>query len=313
MTRTTLHIPVACLLALVVTGCATIERAAMRRVSGMFTGGGASNVFVQDDDPELVRAALPFALKTYETLLAADPANRDLYLAAAAGFVQYANAFVEAEADRLEDEDYAASQRLRRRAVNLYRRGRDYGLAGLECSRPGIGDRLREAPVEAAAQLRKPDVPLVYWTAAGWAGAIAAAPGDMAMVAELPVVETMMRRALALDPDFDHGALHEFFLLYEGSRSEALGGSPERARAHFDRALELTGGRKASTFVAMASTVAVSTQDYELFRALLEKAMAVDVDAVPDWRLANILAQDTAAWLLSRSAELFIDYESEEN
>ena len=150
---------------------------------------------------------------------------------------------------------------------------------------------------------------LLFWAAAGWAGAIATDVGNMCLVAELPMVEAMMRRALALDEAFDGGAIHEFFITYEGSRSEAMGGSAERALEHFNRVVTLTQGEKAEPYVALASSVAVRRQDNKMFQELLHKALAVDPDAVPQWRLANTLAQEKAQWLLDHGPELFLDYE----
>jgi hypothetical protein len=134
----------------------------------------------------------------------------------------------------------------------------------------------------------------------------------MALVGELPAAEALMRRALELDEAFDDGALHEFFIAFEGGRGEAMGGSEQQATAHFERAVELQGGRKAGPFVALAATVAVARQDLAMFEDLLQKALAVDVDAVPEWRLANILARDKARRLMDMRAELFLDYEEEE-
>ena len=283
---------------------------ALRNVTGMITGGsGGGNVFTQDSDPELVRDALPFALKTYESLLAADPTNRDMALATSSAFVQYAIGFLAAEADVLEDVDYVAARKLRERAVNLSLRGRDYALAALENSYPGFRAELEKTPEAARLRLKKTDVPLVYWAAAGWGAAIAAAPGNMALVAELPVVEVLMRRALELDESWDYGAIHDFFVRYDGGRSEMMGGSVVRAREHFERVVELCSGQKASPYVGLASTVAVGQQDYASFRELLEQALAIDLNARPEWRLGNTLSQREAQRLLDRSADLFVDYE----
>ncbi|MBW1742331.1 MAG: hypothetical protein JRJ47_02720, partial [Deltaproteobacteria bacterium] len=144
-------------------------------------------------------------------------------------------------------------------------------------------------------------------------GAISSDPSNMSLVAELSIVEAMMRRALALDEDFNSGAIHEFFVAYEGRRSQAMGGSPERAQEHFERAVVLTQGKKASPYVALASSVAVRQQDYGMFKELLQKALGVDTDAVPKWRLANILAQEKAQWLLDHSPDLFLEYEEPES
>jgi predicted anti-sigma-YlaC factor YlaD len=290
-------------------GCGVVRRSAIRNLARVFSEPPGSNVFVQDDDPELIRDALPFALKTYEALLASDPRDRDLYRATANGFVEYANAFVHEKAKRLQELDFQRSQYLRRRATKLYLRGRNYALAGLAIDYPDFEKKLHEDLQHTLHALSEKDVPLLFWAAAGWAGAISADVNNMSLVADLPTAEAMMRRALELDEDFEDGAIHEFFVTYEGSRSEAMGGSTERAREHFDRAVQLTRGKKASPYVSLASSVAVRKQDYKMFKELLHKALAVDPDAVPEWRLANILAQEKAQWLLDHSAELFLGYE----
>jgi len=301
----------ACVL-LLGSGCGVLRRAAIRNVAGIFSDPPGSNVFVQDNDPELIRDAFPFALKTYESLLASDPKNRDLCLATANGFVKYASAFVHAEAERLEKVDFQRAQYLRRRATRLYLRGRNYALAGLTLDYPDFEQRLREDLQQVLHALSRKDVPLLFWAAAGWAGAISTDVNNMSLVAGLPVAEAMMRRALALDEGFEGGAIHEFFIAYEGKRSEAMGGSAEHALEHFDRVVSLTRGEKASPYVSLASSVAVRKQDYKMFKDLLHKALAIDPDAVPEWRLANILAQEKAQWLLDYSAELFLDYKETE-
>lgn len=307
-----LRIGFACLAALVLSSCALLRQAALRNVTSVFTGGGGANAFVTDDDPELIRDALPFALKSYETLLAADPENEDLLLATGSAFVQYANGFLEAEANRLEDTDYARAHHLRVRAGKLYLRGRNYALRGLNLRYPGFEEHLRMDFDAELARLGKEDVPLAYWVAAGWGAAMAVDSGNMALVAELPIVEAIMRRALELDESFDGGALHEFFLAYEGGRTAAMGGSSERAKMHFDRAVALSNGQKATPYVIFASTVAVNDQNLGMFEELLKEALEVDPDAVAEWRLLNVLAQEKARWLLGRKAELFLDYEEEE-
>ncbi|MDY6987610.1 MAG: TRAP transporter TatT component family protein [Thermodesulfobacteriota bacterium] len=293
-------------------GCGTIRRAAVRNVAGVFSGPSGSNVFVEDNDPELIRDALPFVLKTYEALLAADARNRELYLNAADAFVKYANLFVHEEAQRLEEVDFKRAQYLQKRASKLYLRGRDYALGGLALHYTDFERRLRDDPRKILHALSSKDVPLLFWAAAGWAGAISTDLDNMSLVADLPMVEAMMRRALALDEDFEDGVIHEFFITYEGSRSEAMGASAKRAMEHFHSAVELTGGAKAWPFVALASSVAVRKQDYRMFEDVLNKALAIDPDTEPKWRLSNTLAQEKAQWLLDRSEELFLDCKENE-
>ncbi|OEU49988.1 MAG: hypothetical protein BA861_01700 [Desulfobacterales bacterium S3730MH5] len=294
------------------TGCGGLRQSAIRNAAGVFLDPPGSNVFVQDDDPELIRDAFPFILKTCEALLVSDPKNRGLCLTTAQAFVKYANGFVHAEAERLEELDFRRARYLRRRATKLYLRGRDYALAGLTLDYPDFERRLRQDPQRVLHGLTKKDVALLYWAAAGWAGAISTDVNNMSLVAELPIVEAMMRRALELDESFDYGAIHEFFITYEGGRSRAMGGNAEHAVEHFDRVVSLTRGKKSSPYVSLASSVAVRKQDCGMFTYLLDKALAIDPDAVLEWRLVNILSQEKARWLLDQRPGLFWDYEEAE-
>ena len=116
----------------------------------------------------------------------------------------------------------------------------------------------------------------------------------------------LLRRALELDPDYDRGAVHQAMVAVE-SLPEAMGGSPDRAERHFRRAVELSGGNQASPFVLYAESVAVARQDRAAFVENLERALAVDPDAEPAYRLANLVSQRKARALLDRVDEFFLE------
>ncbi len=286
-------------------GC-SVRTMAVNAVGNAFASGGSS--WARDDDPELVRDATPFALKTIESLLEQSPRHRGLLLAAASGFTEYSYAFVECEADYAEARDLAAATAMRARAGRLYRRALEYGLRGLEVDHPGFRDSLRADPVKAVETVRsKADVPLLYWTAMAWGAAISLAKQDAELAAGLPATEALVRRAIALDEGFGAGSLYDFLIAYDGGRPASAGGSAQRARADLGRALELAGGERAAPLVTFAETVSVASQNRAEFKNLLEQALAIDVDRAPDYRLANLVAQKRARWLLGRADELFIE------
>lgn len=285
-------------------GCSA-KRLAVGALGDALAGAGA--VYARDDDPELVRDALPFALKAIEGLLEESPNHQGLLLAAASGFTQYSHAFVAAEADYLEDRDPERAAELRHRALGLFRRALHYGLRGLETSHPGFGASLRRDAAAALAQVRVEEVPLLYWTAAAWGSAIQLGVGDAELTADLGLAASLMERALALDEAFGRGAIHDFFIAYDGGRPAAAGGSAERARGHLEAALRLSGSGRAAPLVTFAETVAVAAQDKAEFRRCLEAALAVDADGEPDQRLANRIAQKRARWLLGRADRLFLE------
>jgi predicted anti-sigma-YlaC factor YlaD len=286
-----------------------VKKMAVNKLGNALAQSGTT--FASDDDPELVKAAVPFALKLMESLLAESPEHEGLLFATSSGFTQYAYAFVQQEADEREDVDHAVAQAMRQRARRLYLRARNYGLRGLEARHRGIIDALRGNPRQALRKTRKADVPLLYWTAASWGAAIAVLKDDPDLIADIAVVEALIDRALALEPDYDHGAIHTLLIGYEPSRQGLEAGAEARARAHFQRAMELSDGQQAGPLVALAETISVQNQDVAEFRELLGDALAIDPDARPEWRLVNLVMQRRAAWLLQRTEDLFLLPEAE--
>ena len=294
-----------CAIPFCLAGC-SIRKFAIGKLGDALSEAGTT--YASDDDPELVRDALPFSLKMIESLLDQRPDHRGLLLAAASGFTQYAYAFVQQDADEMEERDTRAASALRVRARRLYLRAQRYGLRGLEIDHPGISEALRARADAAALSVdRKEEVPLLYWTAAAWGLAISLSKDDPEMVADLGAVDALIGRALELDEGYDRGAIHEFLITYEGSRGAAMGGSEARAREHFDRAVRLSEGGRAAPFVALAESVSVGNQNRAEFVSLLEQALAIDPDSKPEWRLANLVAQRRARWLLSRADDLFLE------
>jgi predicted anti-sigma-YlaC factor YlaD len=240
-----------------------------------------------------------------ESLLAENPRHKGLLLAAASGFTQYAYAFVQEDADELEDKDVNGASKLQVRARKLYLRARNYGLRGLEVAHAGFEKRLQGDPKSAAAMTVSKDVPLLYWTAVSWAAAISVSKDNPELIGDLPKVEALIDRALVLDESFDYGAVHTFLITYEMSRRIGEGDPAARSRKHFDRALELSGRQMAGPYVSYAEAVSVQRQDKAEFKSLLDKALAINADSKPEWRLANLIMQQRARWLLGRD-DLFL-------
>ena len=284
-------------------GC-SFKRFAVNQVGNALAGSGSS--FASDDDPELVKAAAPFSLKLMESLLAENPNHKGLLLACASGFSQYAFAFVQQDADELEDSDFTAAEKLRARARRLYMRARNYGLHGLELAHPGFEKNLRADPKAALRAARTKDVPFLYWTAVAWAAAISLSKDNPDMLADLPFPEALIERALALDESFADGAIHSFLITYEMGRPNASTDAEARSRQHFERALQLNGGLQAGPFVALAEAVCVQKQDLKEFESLLHRALAINPDTKPEFRLSNLVMQRRAQWLLSRTDQLFL-------
>jgi predicted anti-sigma-YlaC factor YlaD len=291
------------LLCLFNSGC-SIRHYAMNKVADGLSQTGTA--FSSDDDPELIKNAAPFSLKLMETVLAENPKHPGLLTAATSGFTQYAFAFVQEEADELESTDFEAAEALRKRALRLYQRAHRYGMRGLETKHPNFSENLLRDPKKTVLQAGKKEVPLLYWTAAAWGSIISLSKDNPKLVGQIPAMEALIDRALALDESYANGSIHTFLITYEMSRARASGDPAQRARKHFERAMQLSNGKDASPLVALAEAVTIQIQDENEFESLLNRALAIDPDAHPDNRLVNLVMQRRARWLLSRKSELFL-------
>lgn len=290
-------------------GC-SLKGMAIRGIADSMSSGGTS-VYLTDDDPQLVGEALPFSLKLMETVLQETPDHRGLLTATAAGFVQYTHAFVLRPAAVLEATDYEAARAQRARAKRLFLRADAYARRALDVGHPGFDLRFAREPESALRELATDDIPAVYWRAAALGSAISTDKSDMSLVADLPLVRALAERALELDEGWNRGTLHELMIMVEAGTGTGPDGLTA-AEGHFERAMELNEGRLVGPLVSFAESVCVQRQDIECFQTHLERALELDVDDVPEARLANVIAQEHAEWLLSRTDELFYMAEPQE-
>lgn len=287
--------------AVLLSGC-SVKRMGLERMADAVSA--TASAYARDSDPEFVRTGAPATLKMVEMLLDQDPDHRGLLLTACSGFTQYTYAFIQVDSELLPDAGTPEARALRGRAGRMYERARGYCLRGLDAAIPGARDALLAGKTDWLTSLGKTDVALLYWTAAAWGGSLSVAENPLMRIGEVPRVRAILERAIALDPSWDSGALHELMIGIEGLPAIA-GGSAARARAHFDHAVQLSGGQSAFAYVTMATSVAQPARDRAEFQRLLQAALAVDVDERPAIRLANLIAQKRARFLLSKVEQLF--------
>jgi len=126
------------------------------------------------------------------------------------------------------------------------------------------------------------------------------------LLADSAVVRALVERGLALDDTYAKGALHEVMISLE-----AL--PPPWAARRIGRERSIAGPSRShgacvrAPTSRLAASVSVATQNRAEFEDLLERALAVDPDADPSGRLANVIAQRRARALLSRADELFLE------
>lgn len=280
------------LLALVpLLGACSMDRMALKSTSSLLVRGRSA--VLDEPDWQHAREAMPAQLALIESLLVSEPGDRSLRRLAAEGFGGGAFLF-------LEDAEPA-------RAKGYYLRGRDHALAAL-AARPrlaGLAALPQEEFEKALKSAAKDDVADVFWAAFSWAGWINLSKDDAAALAELPKAAALMTRSWELDPAFQFGGADLFFGVYYASRPPLLGGSPAKAKTHFEWAHRITKGRYLMTHYLNARWYAVAVQDRELCRQLLRKVLDEPSGRLPGARLADEAAKRKAAAMLERIDDYF--------
>ena len=109
---------------------------------------------------------------------------------------------------------------------------------------------------------------------------------------------------VALDPAHADGEPYMMLGVLASLRPASLGGQPEQGKAHFDKALAMSGGRNQMVRVLYAQYYARLVFDQPLHDRLLGEAIAADPH-VPGLTLVNVIAQERARALLASGKEYF--------
>jgi hypothetical protein len=266
---------------------------------------GSGDTFTRDDDPELIRDASGFALKLYETLLESVPKNRGLLLSTCSAFTQYAYAFPQTDAIVIGQAKYEEYTALQDRAFKLYQRAHGYCMRAMELRFKGATANLSKNPASVLSKAKKEDVELLYWTAASWGSAISLGVDKPELVIDLPTVRALAEKALALDDTWSNGALHEMMISLE-SLPEAIGGSAERARQQYAKAIAIQKGEQPGPHVALALGVSVAANDEAEFKKLINAALAIDPKKNPSTQLVTLITQRRAKALLEQVDTIFV-------
>lgn len=249
-----------------------------------------SAAILDQNDPELVAAGVPAYLLLVDGLITQHPENEPLLSAGAQLFALYGSRFADGD-----------------RSVALTAKARRYGERAIcvsyepACRWKGMDyDRL----VGELGNVDKKQLRALYSYGVSWLANLDATSSDWSAVADLPWVEAVLERGLAIDETYEKGAIHGYLGVLNSLRPPALGGKPDVARAHFERAIELSGGRDLSIKVEYARRYARLVFDQELHDRLLTEVLDEPAEA-PGATLFNVLAKQEAKTLLATSKEYF--------
>ena len=269
-----------------ISGCASLVSSATSQMADNIT------LAIQNqDDPATVRDGAPAYLLMIDGLIEGDPENEDLLLAGSKLYGSYTSAFIEDEA----------------RARRLAGKSLDYAERALCLQAKAVCVNLREKLAEFQSSLDAigaGDLKAVYAFGAAWAGWIQVNANDWNAVADLAKVTALFERVVVLDESWDSGGAHLYLGVIKSLVPAALGGKPEVARAHFERALQLSNGENLMVKVLMAQHYARTVYDQELHDQLLNEVEAAPAEHA-GFTLINSLAKQRAQVLLAESAEFF--------
>ncbi|MCE2425164.1 MAG: hypothetical protein J4F45_08705 [Pseudomonadales bacterium] len=273
-------------IAVTLSGCAALI--------GSVTGNIASDLsdaILDSDDPATVRDGAPAYLIMLDALLRRSGENADLLRAAASLNGAYATAFVADDSRRRGFATKAFEFALRATCLDIAWTCDVRTLSFAELERQTL-------------TLRREDVPAAYALATAWAGWIQAHADDWNAVADLARVKPILQRVVELDEAHDHAGPRLYMGVFETLLPPSSGGRPEVGREHFERVLELTGGRHLMAKVFYAQSYARMVFDRELHDRLLTEVLSADPQA-PGLTLMNTIAQEQARALMESSDDYF--------
>lgn len=250
-----------------------------------------SDALLNTEDLQVAREGSAAFLIMLEGFLRSSPDSVALMQAGVTLNGAYATAFVE------------DSERQRRFAARAFELAQQASCAKLSwaCSARTDHIDVLEANLET---LDAGDVSLAYTLASAWAGWISANSSDWGAVAELGRAKAVMTRVVEVDETHDNAGPRLYLGVMETLAPPSMGGRPEVGRAHFERAIELAGGRYLMPRVFFAEYYARLVFDRELHDRELN-AVLVANPRIEGLTLANRIAQERARELLESADEYF--------
>ncbi len=280
---------------LITLGCLQLQgcmQVALRASPSLFPNFAAT--IFEECDPELAKTSIPPNLKLMEGLLKNDPENKRILTALSMGFAGYALLFVEPE-----DPE---------RASAFYHRALEYGIRAL--GDKGTPLRNRDGGLEpvktALKNMDRNDLEALFWATLSWNAWINLNLDKPSALAQLSVSEACLKRVLELDERFFYSAPHILMGANLAARPPLLGGSPEKARVHFEQALQENHRKFYLAQVYFAKYYAVRVQDKALFLRVLAEVIHGNPGELKEVCLINRVMQSRAKELAKLAEDLFL-------
>ena len=254
------------------------------------------------DHPKIVSLYFEKKIKSLERKKSLSTEQKRLLLKTK---VEYGFGVLLEESDRTLDHDYNLGVKKSQEAYIVFSDAKKVGNSILIISYPKLDSWLSG---ETDLQFKINDVSDLYWLAAAYGGAIKSSRGNPFDVVKLPVVKKLLITAIALDPKWGKGALYSAMMSYTSSRPDLFGDALiDSVSSFYAKALIASDSLDASLFVSYAELIDKKFQDRDAFEQKLDLVLNMDVEKDKDFRLSNIIAQERAKWLLSKTDEIFFE------
>ncbi len=268
------------------TGCSSI---ASRAGAGL--ANNLTTAMLEQQDPELVREAVPSYLLLIDSFIISSPDNAAMLDAGGQLYAAYGAAFVDDPA----------------RASVLTTQARDYGSRAL-CAADKNGCELAglsyEEFVEQISKVKAKASGELYTYSLTSLAYIRSNSDDYVALADLPKIEFAMEHLLDIGAGSNEIDTYLYLGVLNTLRPAALGGKPEQGRAYFEKAIEMSDGENLPAKVEYARSYARLVYERELHDRLLNEVLAAPVEQEGK-TLFNVIAQQQAEALLESADEYF--------
>jgi hypothetical protein len=280
-----LSVPLLVTTSLLISGCASL-------VSNMATqfGNNLSSSFLNQDDPELVRAGMPSYILLLDSFLQGEEDNTAILASAATMYASYGAVFANDES----------------RAAQLTRRGRDYADNAL-CKEIEESCAWRNISYDAFAvslgNVDEKHAELIYTYGFASLAYIRAHSSDWNALAQIPQATAVMERYIVMSGEAANPSAHNYLGILMTFRGE-MGGQMDQGRAQFEQAIAASGNQDLSAKLEYLKGYARARYDRELNDKLCGEILNANPDA-DDYTLTNVMAQKEATVVCAEADDYF--------
>ena len=243
------------------------------------------------DDPATIKQAIPAYLVLIDSMIRGDQENIGLLISGSRLYGSYAAVFVDKTS----------------RKITLSKRAFGYADRAICLKKPeACNAKTMSYPKyeQLLKQFEKEDASALFAYGAAWAGLIQANSADWNAVAELPKAKATIQRVLELDETISNGDAHLYMGVMESLLPPAMGGKPQLARDHFEKALKISDRKNLMALLLYAEKYARLLFDRELHDRLLNELIETDISQ-SDKALIDTIAKAKAKKLLADADDYF--------